>query len=393
MPTIYERGNKHRFRLYNPATQKTGWRTIQPWEYDGTKQDAKRAANVILGLDPQDRGTPKTTRFLPYALEVISKMDCEEKTRRNYITAVNEHMGSLHNVVVASIKYKHIRTLIAELKTKPKPAGVRGAGELYSANSIRNVRIPLNLILEEALRDDLLKANPVGLGNWPPIEETDIRILKIDEIPVLLQAALDFHRYGKAKYAAIVALALFAGLRKGEIIRLTWSDIDFEERVIYIRKEGIRRVKTKNAVRKVEMSELLRDMLWQHRLEMVSGNELDLVFATAKGTPIGDRNLGTIVTEILQRSVWNPKSTDPELQLKPTLHPLRHNYFSVLVAHKVDIKYVSSQGGHADAGFTLKRYTHVVEEKSAGTAAAAIDAHWGGTDLGPSGDGFGVESE
>ena len=382
MPKLYKNGRSYRFRWHNPLTNRSEWSYVRPHEYDGTEKDAKRVMNSFLGMRAEHRPVNSNEKFLPYARDVIAGLRLGNKTRQTYITNLENHMASLHHLKVSEIKVKHIRAVISEMENKPKPENVRNANEPYSGNSIRNVRIPLNKILRQALIDEILLVNPVGLADWPECDTDEPRLLDGEGVRALLQAAIEFHRYKRSKYAAIVALALFAGLRKGEIIRLVWDDIDFESRVIYIRKEGIRRVKTKNAVRPIEMSQILHDILWQHRLEITRSNELDLVFITRDGNPMGDRNLGTIIDSIIIRSgVWDPKSKKPELAKKPTLHPLRHNYFSVLVAEGVDIVYTAHQGGHANAGFTLNRYAHVMR-KLTGVAAAAQDAHWGGTGFG-----------
>lgn len=388
MPKLLRHGNKWRFQ-YRDKTVPKGrdnrrWYTIQDHEYDGTRQDAERAMRAFLGRPVNERTIPSRAIFLPFAHEVIDSLQMADKTRRTWHADIDHHCRLLHHKRVVDITPDDLVAVIQDIRTKPKPPGASRPNKPYSENTIKNVFVPLNKIFKRAERRKMIARNPIELlesGERFKPTPTEQRILTVDELPRLLDAAVDYHRQGHVKYAAIIGLALFAGLRKSEILRLLWDDIDFDQGWIYVRKENriLGTGKTASAVRRVELPRILYDILWKHRLEMETTS--DFVFHTSSGKPMSSRNVGRYVDDIVMRSgLWTgPDDRRP----KPTLHPLRHNYFSSLISEGVDIKYTSMQGGHANAGFTLERYTHLVEErKSRGQAAQAIDRYWLGDENG-----------
>jgi integrase len=366
-------GKGWRFRL---PTQPDGRRPYHPvlvvgQDYDGTEADAKRYMHAFLGKPAEQRVIPIKKKFLPYAEEVIASFEgkMEEKTRKGALADIKRHAKPLHHRYVSSITAEDIAGFIA---------GMERQG--YAGATIKNVLFPLNRIFRRAVRAGLLKENPISLlerGERPKCAgRRRVPILLETEITVLLNAAVD-HGKGQSCHAAMFSLALFAGLRKGEIRHLTWGDIDFDNMTIRVVKG-----KTKNAERKAQMSAGLSQILARHSLEAGESNSLDFVFpGRTTGAPLGDTGVQKIVTAVVLRSgLWTgPEDPRP----KPTLHTLRHNYGSALVAQGLDIKFVSSQIGHASAAFTLAVYVHEVEEqRNRGVAADAIDAHWGTNLLG-----------
>jgi len=387
MPTLQRHGNKWRFQ-YRDKTVPKGqdnrrYRTIEDWEYDQTKQDAERVMHQFLGLPARQRTSPGKEIFLPYAHETIDTFTAAEKTKQTWRKDIDHHCGLLHHKRVAAITADDLAAVVREMRTKPRRGRVRNQDEPYSENTIRNVFVPLNKIFKRAERQGIIPrgSNPIKLlepGERAQPEKVEQRLPTGEEAVLLLQAAIDFHRRKHVKYAGIIAIALWAGLRRSEILRLTWDDIDFDNRLIHIRKDNriFGKGKTKNAIRPVEMAELLYDILWQHRLELEVHSKLDLVFCTRTGKPLSPRNVSLYVDQILVRSgIWTGAD---DKRLKPTLHPLRHTFGSVLSEEGVNIKYVSAQMGHSSAGFTLSRYVHeVAKSQHKGAAAAAIDAYWG----------------
>src|SRR5439155_17677268 len=98
--------------------------------------------------------------------------------------------------------------------------------------------------------------------------QREMRILQREEIAALLASS-------RPTYRTLLATAIFTGLRFGELLGLTWADIDFEARLVRVRKqldrwkegELPRRVepKTPQAIREVVLTPTLAKMLNEHR--------------------------------------------------------------------------------------------------------------------------------
>ena len=178
------------------------------------------------------------------------------------------------------------------------------------------------------------------------------------------------------KYEMLFLTALNSGLRQGELLALTWSDIDFKNNIIKVNKnlsivsevskEGrgeyifeIQTPKTKNGKRTVDIPELLTKQLKQYkttqskyRLRMGDLYENNnLVFCDAFGKYIARRDLLYIYKKILYEN--NIKSRK--------FHDLRHTYATRLFELGENPKTVQELLGHGSLSITLDTYTHVLD--------------------------------
>lgn len=177
-----------------------------------------------------------------------------------------------------------------------------------------------------------------------------------------------------ARYRLAISIGLFAGLRLAEILGLTWADVDFAGDQLRVRfqmgRDGERRrLKTDAGSRDVIlMAGLARD-LKRHRLASRYAAAGDLVFATATGRTLGQRNLtGRGLEKACERA---------QLQ-GVTCHSLRHTFASILIAQGRDPVFVSRQLGHANPAITLRVYAHLFDAaRHALEARAALDAEYG----------------
>ena len=179
-------------------------------------------------------------------------------------------------------------------------------------------------------------------------------------------------------------IMLYAGLRRGEVIALEWSDIDFEKKVIHVTKAAtvvknvtrIKKPKSDAGIRDVPIPKVLRNMLMEIRKP--SGY-------------VCTNTSGEMLTESSYMSQWNsfqsylnvcaggrrgtgkyvPRITVIE---NITAHMLRHTYASMLFDANVDVKSAQKFLGHADIEVTLEIYTHLSEMKEE-KSIEALDNH------------------
>jgi integrase len=143
------------------------------------------------------------------------------------------------------------------------------------------VLTPLGQVLNYATRRGLIGQNParrLERDERPVPGRREMRILDRGEIELLLSAATP-------SYQLVLSTAIFTGLRQGELLGLTWGDVNLEKRVLRVRKQLDRngeRVapKTDQAMRDVVLMPALTHQLRQHKLASRFSRHADLVFTT-----------------------------------------------------------------------------------------------------------------
>ena len=131
-------------------------------------------------------------------------------------------------------------------------------GRVVSAATVRKAVLVAGAVLSHAVRRGAIAHNPVRRlerGERPTVERREMRTLD-HEIASLLAAS-------RPLYRPLLATAVFTGLRLGELLGLTWHDVDFETGFVRVRKQlgrdGQRvKPKTPQAVREVVLMPLSR---------------------------------------------------------------------------------------------------------------------------------------
>ena len=159
---------------------------------------------------------------------------------------------------------------------------------------------------------------------------------------------------------------MYAGLRRGEIMALAWTDVDLKAGTIHVRRSwdlehGPGDTKNRNQ-RRVPIVAALREYLAAERLLQPPGH--DLCFGLGPGRPFRPDRLQERADD-----AW----TAAGLQ-RVTLHDCRHTFASLAIAASVNAKALSDYMGHATVAFTLDRYGHLMPGNEA-EAAGLLDAY------------------
>lgn len=179
-------------------------------------------------------------------------------------------------------------------------------------------------------------------------------------------------------------LAIYAGLRKGELLALEWSDIDFENDTISVSKavsvvagqQITKAPKTKNSRRVVTIPHFLiqrlrelRTAQLKYRLSLGDYWQGDnWVFIQTNGKQMSYSTPYSAFRDTLDRYNIGKPDTD-QLPLIP-FHGLRHTSATLLIASKQDVRTVSSRLGHAQASTTMNIYAHQLQESDRKAANA-----------------------
>lgn len=241
---------------------------------------------------------------------------------------------------------------------------VKGKG-LSEKNIIHHHRL-ISTILSTAKDWNLINSNPAESADVPALEAREANFYSIEETKQLLELL----KQEPIKYQTMINIALFCGLRLGELANLEWKDIDFNNLTLNVSKQlqylpakGIYEAeytKTKSGTREMSIPQILADLLneykiWQEGERAKYGDlwiETDKIFTKNGGGAIFP---GT-------PSAWFRKFVERHNMPKLTFHQIRHTNASLLIGTGVDIATVSKRLGHADKSVTLKIYTHAIKE-------------------------------
>jgi len=174
------------------------------------------------------------------------------------------------------------------------------------------------------------------------------------------------------KYRTFFRLAIFSGTRQGELLWLKWSDIDWENNQIHIKRtfnnQKWYNVKTEQLNRKIDLGPAMMKELKTWKVACPP-NKLVLIFPNNAGRPINHNNM---VNRYFRTALDKAKVK------RIRFHDLRHNFASLLIEQRENIKYIQSQLGHASPIVTLSVYAHLMKSVSQESACRLENTIWGG---------------
>ena len=217
-----------------------------------------------------------------------------------------------------------------------------------SPSTVRNSLMPLRLIFRVAIRDELgVTESPISGVELPAVRGRRDRFAAPAEITLLL-GALDPRDRG------VWATAIYAGLRRGELMALTAQAVDLDAGVIRVtqsydpRAKKFTAPKSRAGVRKVPIVQALRVHLLEHRMR--SGARDGLVFGRPDGTPFAAESLAKRAT-----TAWEAAGIE-----RITLHECRHTFASLAIASGVNAKTLQEIGGWSSIAIVFDRYGHLM---------------------------------
>ena len=242
-----------------------------------------------------------------------------------------------------------------------------------SAKTVKNVAAVLHKALSMAQKQGMIQVNPCDAAELPKATQKEIKPLTDAEIPLFLKAI------DKNPMRNAYALCLFAGLREGECLGLSWDQVNFETHRITVSQQ-LQHEKKKGAKyyiapttksgkpREIEPPEIAFQYLRaeqkrQAENRLAAGtwwdNPHNLVFTTETGENIAISTFYKTFKKIAAE-IGRPDA-------RP--HDLRHTAATIAVAAGADIKSVQDLLGHATASFTLNVYTHTSDQMKKDTAS------------------------
>jgi integrase len=273
-------------------------------------------------------------------------------------SAIRSYEGSLRKRVLPELGAARLAE-IARIDLQDFADSLLAEG--LDPSTIRNTLMPLRAIFRRALNRGEVSVNPTSGLELPAVRGRRDRVADPEEARQLVAALLPEDR-------AIWATALYAGLRRGELMALRWDDVDLDARRIRVvrawdpKERVLGPPKSAAGTRTMPLLDVLRTHLLEHRLR--SGRSEGLVFGADGTEPF---RYSTVIARA--RKAWREAGLT-----EIGLHECRHTCAALLIAAGVNPKAISTFMGHASISITLDRYGHLFPG-SEDEAAQLTDAY------------------
>lgn len=215
----------------------------------------------------------------------------------------------------------------------------------YSSWYHNGLFVRLKSILSSAVRDDYLKRNVLDGEKPPKTHRADRRSLSMEEFKsFLLRLSVEPLR----PHIVALYIALLTGSRRGEICGFTWDDVDFTNRVMYVRRSvmengGIKAPKTTSGFRVYPIMDQLLELL--KRWQSVQEHELKAIgIKQTLSTPIVNSDVGRVMNPNALGKWWREHRNDLGLP-GVVLHELRHTYLTMLANSGAPTKVIQDIAG------------------------------------------------
>ena len=234
-------------------------------------------------------------------------------------------------------------------------------GHVLSDSMVRKIHMMLHEAMEVAVRERYIVRNPTDNTTIPKKTTTEKQVLDDSQLNRFLETI-----QGEPYWHDFFYVEVMTGLRRGEICGIKFSDIDFNEGTLCIKrsvstKEGggvsIGETKTDAGVRTIIMPPSVATLLWKKRSDAI--NEWVFPHYTNPSDPLHPSSAYKKLKTLLKRL---------ELPLL-RFHDLRHTFATQATDGGVDPKTLAGILGHTDASFTLDTYTHVTSDMQRGASA------------------------
>lgn len=244
--------------------------------------------------------------------------------------------------------------------------------EALSAKTIKNVHGVLHRALGQAMTNGYIKSNPAAACVLPRVEKKELKPLDEVDTKNFLEA-IQGHQH-----EILYTVALFTGMREGEILGLSWDCVDLNRGTILVSKQlqrdkhtgaqyflaSLKNDKPRSVTPAPFVIELLTKQKqlqgeWQNTAGELWDNKFNLVFTNQLGGNLIPQTIIRHYKDIVA-SIGRPDAR---------FHDLRHSYAVAAIRSGDDIKTVQGNLGHATASFTLDVYGHVTEQMKAASAA------------------------
>jgi integrase len=343
--------------------------------YAGKASEARRKAKEWLEFYNQSNKEPSSNpvinKWIQTWLETYVKGIVRPATYEKYVSCLRPVMKTFKDMKLNKLD----PTLLQQFFQQQLFSGGKNEQGL-SPITVRNQRRYLSSCIDMAVRLGITAKNPVKLTKPPKVEKSEIHPLSEIEVERVLAVALENLENVKSKdnwgdimseadlYIGVM-IAVFTGMRLGEIMALKWSDLSVNTSFVSVQRsksdvkgQDITSPKTGNG-RKIQIGEALLEALKQHKVlqkthRKIVGNAYtnnDWIIGGSFGNGYNKRHYSSRKFQKLLKQA--------KIIRHIRFHDLRHTHATLLLLAGVNPKIVQERLGHASIDMTLDTYSHL----------------------------------
>jgi integrase len=388
MATIRKRGNSYQIRVScgyntngNQVERSMTWKPDAKMTPKQIEKELNRQAVMFeeACMNGKLVSSVKFEEFAEQWFKEYAEIKLKAQTIRNYRYLSERTYKAIGHIRMDKITTRTIQLFITQLTETPKTNQHGDKIEYLSPKSIKNYVSFISSVFDYAVKQQLVNANPCRNVTLPRVIQKDKNVYTLDEIQKILQW-LDEEKTDYFHFVMFFKIAIFTGLRRGELLGLEWKDFNFDNCLMQVRRNSLwtkekgiytDTPKTKGSIRMLKMPlELVNQLLeYKEHQEIYKaslGNkwiECDRLFTKADGSPMSVRAPRRFLENFCKNH--NIRYCN--------IHSFRHFNASMLINSGVDVKTVQACLGHNGANTTLNIYSHPFQEAQAIAMTSVAD--------------------
>lgn len=346
---------------------KQKWVNLEIPAVKGNKRRADQALQKVLLEYSENENNINDMLFCEYLDMWINQIKplVKPSTWEGYEKVVNGKLKPYFETKrykLRALKGMHFTEYFIYLKEHGKNDGKSGLGK----KSILNIRGVLSSAFNYAVENDLMNENVIERSRLPIFDDVTFtpQIYTTEQIKTLLEYAEET----KSNVCLFLFLEMFTGARKGELLGLTWDNVNFKESTIHIcqnrtgsKKEVLDKLttpKTKNGIRTIPLPPKVTYMLKTEKEKQEQNKKLlgeyykiydyDYVIRQADGSVYNPNSINRIIKKMTEK-IGLPHCR---------VHDYRHAVASMLFENGVPLADVTTQLGHGQTSTTERIYIH-----------------------------------
>lgn len=354
---IRKRGKTYSYTVDVGRNPDTGKRMQKSKGGFKTKKEAQEALNNLVY--EVNKGTyiiDQDSTFEEYALDWFNNMKhrLRPTTAEQYEVKIRKWLiPFIGKVKLQDLTPMHGTKLVQNL-----------LAELEPSTASKNFFIA-NYILNDAVKFELIHKNPFRHIPKPKEESKEIQTWTFADIKKIEAYEDKEERF----YLNVIKMAVFTGMRKGEILGLRRQDVHFDENKLYIRQSVsetketnvvVGPLKTKASRRQIAIDKnivrIIKDQIKRNNeYKLFFGQtyqDNDLIFCKEDGRPFRPSSINRPFRRIIE------KAGVPYIRF----HDLRHTHATLMLELGINPKMVADRLGHSTVKITLDTYTHVTSD-------------------------------
>lgn len=290
-----------------------------------------------------------------YWISEIKVKTVRWSTLSSYKDRYNKNIKEIiGNMVVSDVKPMHCQNVLNVMDNNG-----------YVGSSMARTKATLSAMFSDAYENGLIAANPVTKSvKCPKKPEKNTKVLTLDEQERFLTAAKESVNY---KHFLFI---LQTGVRSSELRGLKWDDVDFQNRIIHIRRNVTHdsnnnrfitgELKTSSGQRDIPMTKTAYDLLMAMKCQQAAKKNrviqfefADHVFLNRNGRLLPNSNYDRYLEKICDKAGIE----------RISMHTLRHTFATRCIESGMKPKTLQKILGHANISMTMDLYVHVTEEE------------------------------